>query len=580
MKRKLSILLSMVMVISMVLGSNVFAASEVYTVKEGDVLWKIASMYDTTWEKLAEINKLDNPNLIFPGQELMLEAAMAEETMTDSDMANTEMGDYITLLHTNDMHGFFVEGKYDGMGAAKLKTVFDMYKAENPNTLVLDAGDATQGANLVTLSKGENAIDVMNALGYDVMAVGNHEFDYDQAQLTKNVGMANFPVLGANVKNEDGSDFLPSYVIEELDNGVKVAIFGLITPDTTFLSHPDNSAGLTFQDPAVVAAELVPMLDGMADVVVALVHLGDEGDEFTSTELANTVAGIDVIIDGHSHSTYSEGMTVNGTLVASAGEKTKNVGVIKIMLDDMMVSSVSASLFTKEQSAEIEEDATVLALIEEIQGENAVIEEEVVATTAEVLDGVRENVRTGETNLGNLIAEALLDISGADVALQNGGGIRASIEIGDITKGEVLTVLPYGNTVRVIELSGADLVAAIENGIEDYPDAKGAFPHVAGITVEYDSSQPAGSRVTSLMVAGVAVDEAMTYTLATNDYLVAGGDGYDMFVDKNVVAEFGALDEVLIDFINANGTEKGAFTDRMKDVAQMMTSWLMDLLAS
>jgi len=482
----------------------------------------------------------------------------------------------LTILHTNDMHGFFIEGDYDGMGAAKLKTVFDSYEAMSDNTLVLDAGDATQGANLVTLSKGETAIEIMNALGYDAMAVGNHEFDYDQTQLLKNVGLANFPVLAANVKKEDGSDFLTPYVIKEVD-GVKVAVFGLITPNTVFLSHPDHSLGLTFEDPSTVAKELVPKLSEEADIVVALVHLGDEGTSYTSTELANNVDGIDLIIDGHSHSTYDYGVEENGTLIVSTGSKTANVGVVELALKDNQIVSEDAHLFTKAMSASIEDDADITALVDKIQSVNAEIEEEVVAKTDIVLDGERANVRTGETNLGNLITESLLDISGADVALTNGGGIRTSIDVGDITKGEVLTVLPFGNTVRVIELTGADLIAAVENGIDSYPEAKGAFPHIAGFTVEFDSTKEAGSRVVSLKVGGVEVDKTATYTLATNDYLVSGGDGYSMFKGKKVVAEFGAMDEVLIDFINKNGTEKGELTGRIKDIAQDMTSYLYDL---
>ncbi len=165
----------------------------------------------------------------------------------------------LTLLHTNDMHGFFIEGKYDGMGAAKMKTVFDMYDGMSDNVLILDAGDATQGANLVTLSDGEKAVDVMNALGYDVMVAGNHEFDYSKEQVLTNAGLADFPMLSANIKQEDGSNFLEPYVIKDVD-GIKVAVFGLSTPNTTYLSHPDNSVGLTFEDPVVTAKVLVPML--------------------------------------------------------------------------------------------------------------------------------------------------------------------------------------------------------------------------------------------------------------------------------------------------------------------------------
>ena len=205
-------------------------------------------------------------------------------------------------------------------------------------------------------------------------------------------------------------------------------------------------------------------------------------------------------------------------------------------------------------------------LVTELKNLNAVIENEVVAVAPFELNGVRDFVRTGETNLGNMITEALLDISGADVALTNGGGIRASIDVGEVTKGEVLTVLPYGNTVRVIELTGADILAAIENGITDYPAAKGAFPHIAGMTVKFDSSKEAGSRVVELLIGGLAVDPAATYTMATNDFLVAGGDGYTMFIGKKVVAEFGAMDEVLTDYMLNSGFDKAAVTGRIMDI--------------
>ncbi len=160
----------------------------------------------------------------------------------------------------------------------------------------------------------------MNALGYDVMVAGNHEFDYSKEQVLTNAGLADFPMLSANIKQEDGSNFLEPYVIKDVD-GIKVAVFGLSTPNTTYLSHPDNSVGLTFEDPVVTAKVLVPMLRAQADVVVALVHLGDEGSEYTSIELAEEVMGLDVIIDGHSHSTYDYGMVVDGTVIASTDRR-------------------------------------------------------------------------------------------------------------------------------------------------------------------------------------------------------------------------------------------------------------------
>lgn len=473
--------------------------------------------------------------------------------------------DELTIMHTNDMHGFFVYGKYDGMGASLMATKIKEMRALSDNTLLLDGGDALQGNNLVTLSDGENGVKVMNALGYDAMTAGNHEFDYTSERLTELVGMLEFPIVSANVKKADGTNFLVPYTIKQMD-GFKVGIFGLSTPETTYKSHPDNTVGLTFEDPKVVAAAMVAELESQVDVIVAISHLGNEGD-FTSVSVAEAVAGIDVMIDGHSHSSYDNGLMVNGTLIVQAGEKTKNMGIVKLAIADGEVMDSVAYLYGKSEAVNLTPDADMNALVAELVAINDVIENEVVATAPYVLDGERADVRAGETNLGNMITEALLDVSGADIALTNGGGIRTSIDAGEVTKGEVLTVLPFGNTVRVIELTGADVIAAIENGIDEYPDAKGAFPHIAGMTVEFDSSMEAGSRVTEVMVGGVLIDETATYTLATNDFLVAGGDGYSMFKGKEVVAEYGAMDEVLIDYMNAEGFDKAPVTDRIKDVS-------------
>lgn len=470
----------------------------------------------------------------------------------------------LTIIHTNDVHGFYVEGAYDGMGAAKIASYVEAVKAENPNTLFVDAGDALQGNNIVTLSKGEYGTEILNALDYDVMTVGNHEFDYGSDRLLELEAMLDFPMIAANVKNADGTDFMTPYIIVEMD-GFDVGIFGLATPETVYKSHPDNTVGLTFEDPNVVAVEMVDELQSQVDVIIALVHLGVEGD-YTSIRLAQEVEGIDLIIDGHSHTDMDYGTEVNGTLIVQAGEKSNNLGVVKLDIENKDVVDVVAYQYDKVESETGPEDQAILDLVTELKNLNAVIENEVVAVAPFELNGVRDFVRTGETNLGNMITEALLDISGADVALTNGGGIRASIDVGEVTKGEVLTVLPYGNTVRVIELTGADILAAIENGITDYPAAKGAFPHIAGMTVKFDSSKEAGSRVVELLIGGLAVDPAATYTMATNDFLVAGGDGYTMFIGKKVVAEFGAMDEVLTDYMLNSGFDKAAVTGRIMDI--------------
>ncbi|MBA1334188.1 MAG: 5'-nucleotidase [Firmicutes bacterium] len=568
--------LVLVLVLAMVF-SNIAVAESVYKVQQGDVLWKIAEKYGLDWKQLSEYNNLSNPNLIYPGQEIRIpgtEEEQAAESEEAVEEAAEEVYETLTILHTNDMHGFFVEGASDGMGAAKLAAKVNEIRANEKNVLFLDAGDAVQGNNLVTLSKGENAIRVMNSMKYDAMTAGNHEFDYGKDRLAELAGMAEFPVLAANIKKQDGSNFLTPYIIKEMD-GLRVGIFGIATPETTYKSHPKNSEGLIFESPVETAKAMVEELKGKVDVIIALCHLGLEGED-TSDRVAENVTGIDVLIDGHSHTELAQGKVVNGTLIVQAGEKTKNLGIVKLAVKDGVVVGKTASLFTKQQAESLEEDDAVKAVISEARAANEIIEAEVVAISPFVLDGERANVRTGETNLGNLITASMLDISGADVALMNGGGIRASIDAGDVTKGEILTVLPFGNTLTVIKVTGADIKAAIENGIDSYPEAKGAFPHIAGMTVTFDATKEAGNRVVEITVGGEPLDESKTYTLVTNDFLAAGGDGYSMFAGKEIIAEYNALDEVLIQYIQEKGFDEAKTDGRIKDIS--METGVLELL--
>lgn len=474
-----------------------------------------------------------------------------------------KMEDAVIITHTNDMHGFFVEGKYDGMGLAKVARFVELVKAANPHALYLDAGDAIQGANLVTLSKGKAAIKMMNTLTIDAAAVGNHEFDYGSANFMALEKEAKFPYYACNVKNEKKENIFKPYVIKEVA-GKKIAIIGVATPETAFKSHPDNTKGITFEDPVVAVKAVMEELKGKADYFVVVAHLGDEvGDvDLTSVRLAKEVPGLKLIVDGHSHSTYEKGMEVNGVMIVSAGEKTKNVGYVVIDKD----GKVSATLFSKKDAKYIGAVPAVAKAVDEVVAENKKIEDEVVAEAPETLVGERAVVRKGESNLGNLLTAALKDISKADFALTNGGGIRASIEKGKVTKGNILTVLPFGNTVRVIQLSGKDVRAALEHGLSKYPEENGGFPHIAGLTVKFDPKKEAGSRITEILVNGKdALDDAKMYTLATNDFLVAGGDGYKM-LSKKVVAEFGAMDEILINYVNTKGFGEAKTDERIKVV--------------
>lgn len=470
----------------------------------------------------------------------------------------------ITLLHTNDTHGR-ADGS-DGMGFAKISALAHQFAADYPNTLLLDAGDTFHGTNFATLQRGESIANVMNRVGYDAMAAGNHDFNYGYERLLELEDMTIFPVLSANVKREDGSRLLEPYVIKEVD-GVKIGLFGLTTPETTYKTHPNNVEGLVFTDPAEEARHIVAELAPQVDVIIAVTHLGiDASSTDTSIKVAKEAPGIDVIVDGHSHSTLVEGLQGDhDTLIVSAGEYTKNLGVVELILDEHnRIISKTAKLITEEDASDVDADPAIEQLINEVKADQESILSEVIGYSAVRLEGDREFVRTGETNLGNLITDAMLDITGADVALTNGGGIRASIEVGEITKGDVITVLPFGNFITTKEVSGADLKAALENGASAYPESKGAFAHVSGMTYKIDASLPAGNRVHSVMVNGEPLQLDRMYTLATNDFIAAGGDEYEMFVDSPITGEYPALDEALMAYIQKIGEVNAAVEGRIQ----------------
>lgn len=460
----------------------------------------------------------------------------------------------IVIIHTNDTHSRVSEGKYDGMGFAKIAAYVKQYKAQNPNTLVLDAGDTFHGQTFSTLVKGESIVTVMNAVGYDAMTPGNHDFNYGYKRLLELKDLAKFPLLSANIKKADSTRLLTPYIIKEID-GVKVGIFGLSTPETTYKTHPDNVAGLTFANPVEEAKAIVAEMKGKADVVVALSHLGmDASSTDTSSKVAAEVEGIDVIVDGHSHTVLEAGKLEGKTLIVSTGEYDKNLGIVELTIKNGSLADKKASLISKEEAAKITEDADVAKIIADIKAGQGTILSEKVGKTAVDLEGERARVRTGETNLGNLITDAMLNTTGADVAITNGGGIRAPIKAGDITKGDIITVLPFGNYIVTKKVKGSDIKAALEIGAKAYPEENGAFSHVGGMTYTIDASKAVGERVTGIKVKGVQLDMDKEYMLATNDFMAAGGDGYTMFADDKIVNEYPALDEAVISYMQAKGT--------------------------
>ena len=495
-------------------------------------------------------------------------AIPAGATETEQDLTG-----HIVILHTNDVHGAI--GEY-----AKVAALKQAYQAAGAYVLLADAGDFIQGDPTVSASQGKTAIELMNLAGYDVAAPGNHEFDYGYPNLKTLAGEADFPILAANVRYDNAAALGDQTTFTTTD-GKKIGIFGLDTPETATKAHPDKIKGVSFlaaQEMFDCAQAQVDALkaDG-CDYIICLGHLGIDAESTgnRSIDLLEKVTGIDVFIDGHSHSTLEEIKEatsgtgkVGDTVLTSTGTKLANVGMVDISPDGTISTS---SLATSELT--VTPDAKVAARAEEIQKEIDADYGTVFAKTEVALDGEKANVRTGETNLGDLIADAmlwqagLLD-EGVDAAVTNGGGIRASIAAGDITKKDINTVLPFGNTLYVVKVTGAELLEALEASTYCTPEAIGGFPQVAGIEftvntgAQFDTKElypgstygkPASiNRVMIQTVGGEAFNPEETYTIVTNDFMGAGGDTYYAFKAASSGYDSGVpLDEVVMDYITS-----------------------------
>lgn len=468
----------------------------------------------------------------------------------------------LTILHTNDTHAAVVDDGKAQIGFAKLGAYVEDLK-QKENVLVFDAGDMFQGLPFANLEKGKSIIPIVNQVGYDAMAVGNHEFDFGAANLMEIEKEVNFPMIAANV-TKNGQDVFKPYIVKEID-GIKVGVFGLSTPETAFKTHPDNVKGYEFTDMVKASKDAVAKLKDTekVDVIIALAHLGLNEGEYTSDIIANQVDGIDLIIDGHSHTTLANGQKEGDTLIVSTGSGLKAVGKVEIKLEDKKVVDMSASLMNYDSFKDVQPKQGIVDAIKKVEDSQKVILDKVVGKTAVDLVGERGVVRTGESNLGQLATSAMLDLTKADVAITNGGGIRASIKAGDITMRDMVTVFPFGNTIMVKDMKGSDIVAALEHGTNEYPNEKGAFPHIGGMSFTLNVNAPVGQRVTNVKVKGEPIVMDKMYSVATNDFMAAGGDGYTMFKQYPIKAEYNTLMDTLLDYVKKQGTVDGKLETRI-----------------
>lgn len=491
--------------------------------------------------------------------------------------ATTASAEYsLTILHTNDFHARFepisrfdsgcsaednAEGKCFG-GSARLVTAINEARARAENTVLLDAGDQFQGTLFYTYYKGKFAAEMMNRLGYDGMTVGNHEFDDGPAVLRGFMDAVNFPVLMSNAdvsKEAALAGVLErSTVIER--GGEKIGLIGLTPEDTDELASPGDN--VSFSDPvAAVQAEVDRLTAAGVNKIIVVSHSGYA----TDIRVAEETTGVDVIVGGHSNTYLSnesdraEGpypTMVGSTAIVQAYAYGKFLGELNVTFDDdgKLISASGEPIIT---DGNVAEDAAVKARITEAAVPLEEIRRKVVASTTAAIDGDRGNCRARECQMGTLIADAMLDRvadQGVQIAIQNGGGIRASIDSGDVTMGEVLTVLPFQNTLSTFEVSGAVIVEALENGASQMEEGAGRFPQVAGMSFTVTPANEAGSRISDVMVAGAPIDPAATYRVVSNNYVRNGGDGYKMFRSAANVYDFGPdLADVTAEYMAAQG---------------------------
>ena len=494
----------------------------------------------------------------------------------------------LNILHFNDFHSRFesitgsdsncnAEGEEKGEcfgGIARLKTAIDQERAKlqgaGENVVLLSAGDNFQGSLYYTYYKSKVVTDFLNQLGIDVAATGNHEFDDGPEEFATYVENANFPIIGGNfdVSKVPSLAGKISGVLVMNIAGEKVAFVGATTEDTPEIASPGDVEFQSVTD--YVRGAVGALEEAGVNKIVLVTHIGYTLDQ----ELAKAVQGVDVIVGGHTHTFLGTGEGEGGPYptfvtapdgtqvpVVQAGQYGKVIGELKVVWDDAGKVTAATGGPLLLDSAVVPDEATQAQVVE-LGGPLEEMKAEVIGEATAAIQGDRNVCRVQECEMGNLVADAQLDRvadQGVTISIANSGGLRASIDAGEITMGEALTVLPFSNTLATFQLSGADLVASLENGVSQTEEVAGRFPQVAGLKYTFDKSKPVGERISDVLVKDgdnwVAIDPAATYGVVTNNYVRGGGDGYELFGTKAQNAyDFGPpLERVLADFIAKQG---------------------------
>jgi 5'-nucleotidase len=516
--------------------------------------------------------------------------------------AGASFADYqLNILHINDFHSRDESiNKFDATctaeeeakkecfgGAARLKTEIDERRKAlaGQNVILLDAGDNFQGSLFYTTYRGQAEVEFLNDMKFDAMTVGNHEFDDGESALAPFLDKVQFPVVTANLATDAesklGNRIKPSVVLDI--GGQKIGIVGAVTTETPELASPGPHVKIT-DDVAAINAEVDKLKSQGVNKIIALTHVGYTRD---IAEIAK-IPGVDVVVGGHSHTLLSNTdpkaagpyptMVDNPggykVPVVTAASYSRYLGDIVVTFDDNgVVKEAKGDPILLDAS--VTPDPTMLARVQELAKPIEQLRKKVIGAAEAPIEGAREVCRVQECSMGNLVADAMLDRTkgqGITIAIQNGGGLRASIGAGNVSMGDVLTVLPFQNTVATFQLTGADVLAAIENGLSQIDAGAGRFPQVSGMKFSFDKTKPPGSRVVSAEVKEgngfVLLDPKKVYGVVSNNYMRAGGDGYTVFTNNGKNAyDFGPnLEQVVADYLTAHSPYKPYLDGRVTQV--------------
>jgi 5'-nucleotidase/UDP-sugar diphosphatase len=504
----------------------------------------------------------------------------------------------LTILHTNDTHSHHEPNSAGDGGAARQGTVVNQIREQGGSVLLLDGGDRFTGTLFHQQYRGQDNVQIMNALGYDAMTLGNHEFDDGDQVLADFIDGLNFPVVTANVdfsESEILAGKVQPYVVLDV-NGEQVGIIGLVTPDATIISSPGEDLVFSSDLAGVTQTAVDELTAQGVNKIILVTHIGLDNDRV----VAQNTTGVDIIVGGHSHTLLGNAYTASAAeypveetnangepvIIVQAGSNDTYLGRLDVEFDadGVLADWGGDTIFLSQYIAP---DPEIDDIITELAGPIEALRATPVGESAVFLVGDRAVCRVAECNLGNLITDAMRWETGAQIAITNGGGIRSSIPDAptpedvalsapeEVTLGEVLTVLPFGNLVSTFELSGVDVVAALENGLSQIETGAGRFPQVSGLRYVYDLSQPAGSRIVSVEVEGdngeyADIDPDTVYTIVSNDFMRGGGDGYTVFAENAINAyDFGRpLDQVLADYIAENSPVNPQIEGRITNTAE------------